>query len=173
MTWTSYHRRGEVLRTVISVADERRDGRLPTDVEGVSETFADELDLLGALQLRWHTAFAGRVERELAAQPLDLEQAVISAWHAVCDELPGVRAILDHYIEHPTDERMARALRKAVAKERITIAAMAGRGAPLDERAIPVGRRIEEAARVSYVPAPRPVPERPTLLRRIRAALAA
>jgi hypothetical protein len=173
MTWSSYHNRGEVLRRVMTVADERRDGRLPMDLEGVREKFADELDLLGALQLRWHTSFAGRVERELAAQPLDLEQAVITAWHRAADEMPGVRSILDHHIDHPLDERMARAMGKAVAKERIMIAAMAGRGAPLDEQAIPVGRRIEAAARASYVPAPRPAPSRPTLLGRIRAALAA
>ena len=33
------------------------------DVEGVGEAFADELDLLGALQLRWHTRLAGHIER--------------------------------------------------------------------------------------------------------------
>src|SRR5687768_17251284 len=58
-TWTSHHRRGEVLRRVMEAADERRDGVLPTDVDGVAETFGDSLDLLGALQLRWHTRLAG------------------------------------------------------------------------------------------------------------------
>lgn len=173
MTWKSYHNRGEVLRTVIAVADERRDGRLPMDVEGVTEKFADELDLLGALQLKWHTSLTGRIERELASQPMDLESAVIAAWHVVSDDMPGVRAILDHYTENPIDERMARAMTKAVAKEQIMIAAMAGRGAPQDTLAIPAGRRIEEAARASYVPASRTAPERTTILDRIRAALAA
>ena len=173
MTWKSYHHRGEILRAVAAIADERRDGLLPMDVDGVSESFADELDLLGALQLKWHTSFAGRIERELAAQPMDLEGAVVAAWHGVADDLPGIRAILDHYARHPSDERMARALTKAVAKERILIAAMAGRGAPQDELAIPAGARIEQLARASYVPTPRTAPERPTLLGRIRAALAA
>src|SRR4051794_39292552 len=50
MTWTSFHRRGDVLREVIAAADQRRDGLLPSDVDGVSETFTDELDLLAALQ---------------------------------------------------------------------------------------------------------------------------
>ena len=172
MTWTSYHHRGEVLRAAMAAADERRDGRLPMDIDGVREKFADELDLLGAMQLRWHTAFAGRIEHELAEQPMDLEAAVIAAWHRAADAMPGVRLVLDSYMEHPTDERMARAMTKAAAKEQIMIAAMAGRGAPLDELAIPVGRRIEEAARATYVPAP-PAPERVSLLDRIRSALAA
>jgi len=172
MTWTSYHNRGEVLRTVMAAADERRDGRLPMDIDGVREKFADELDLLGAMQLRWHTTFAGRIERELAQQPMDLEAAVIGAWHQAADEMPGVRKVLDAYIAHPTDERMAVALSKAVSKERMLIAAMAGRGAAQDELAIPAGARIESAARASYVPTPR-LPERVSLLDRIRSALAA
>ena len=77
MTWKSFHRRGEILRTVIATADASRDGVLPMDVEGVAETFGDELRLLGALQLRWHTRLAGRIERELMHQPMDLEGAVV------------------------------------------------------------------------------------------------
>ena len=61
MTWSTFHRRGEVLRGVIDAADTRRDGLLPTDVPGVPETFDDELALLGALQLRWHTRLSGRL----------------------------------------------------------------------------------------------------------------
>src|SRR5207342_3890107 len=80
MTWTSFHRRGDVLRDVIAVADERRDGVLPADVDGVSATFADDLDLLAALQLKWHTRLAGRIEREQLNQPMDLRHAVVRAW---------------------------------------------------------------------------------------------
>jgi hypothetical protein len=36
MTWTTFHHRGEVLRTVTRTADDRRDGILPMDVAGVS-----------------------------------------------------------------------------------------------------------------------------------------
>src|SRR6478735_11908545 len=96
MTWKSFHRRGEILRTVIATADRRRDGLLPMDVEGVAETFGDELSLLGALQLRWHTRLSGRIERELMNQPMDLEAAVIAAWRTAAADLPGIRAILDH-----------------------------------------------------------------------------
>ena len=76
MTWTTFHHRGEVLRTVTRTADERRDGVLPMDVTGVRETFGDELTLLAALQLRWHTRLSGHIERALLDHPTDLEQAV-------------------------------------------------------------------------------------------------
>ncbi|MDH2413992.1 hypothetical protein [Nocardioides sp. CER19] len=174
MTWTSFHNRGEILRNVIDVANARLDGRLPTDVDGVGATFDDELDLLCTLQLKWHTRLAGRIERELMAQPLDLESAVVHAWHGVADELPGVRAILDAYRAEPVDAEMAHAISKSRAKEHMLLAVMAGHASVADERAVPVGERIEERARASYVPVP---PElgagRPSLLDRIRAVLAA
>ena len=127
MTWTSFHHRGETLRAVIATANVRRDGLLPLDVAGVRETFEDELALLAALQLKWHTRLAGRIERELVAQPLDLAAAVERAWQEVADELPGVRAILDHYRAEPVDEAMAEAMAKATVKEHLLLATMAGR----------------------------------------------
>ena len=137
MTWTSFHHRGEILRTVINTADERHDGALPMDLDGVRETFADELDLLGALQLKWHTRLAGRIERELMNQPMDLEAAVVTAWHRTADELPGVRAILDRHRQRPTDDAMAEMIAKSLAKEHQLLAVMAGLGnarRPADRR---------------------------------------
>jgi hypothetical protein len=180
MTWTSFHHRGEILRTVIEVADQRRDGRLPMDVEGVVESFDGELDLLCALQLRWHTRLAGRIEHELMSQPLDLEAAVVTAWHHAADAMPGVRAILDRHRAEPRDDAMARAMATSVAKERALLAVMAGCAAVDDRRAAAVGARIEERARESYRPgraqqraSSTATDARPTLLNRIRAALAA
>lgn len=149
MTWDSFHRRGEVLRDVVATADTRRDGLLPTDVAGVTETFGDELTLLGALQLRWHTRLSGRIERELMNQPMDLEQAVISAWQGTVDELPGIHAIVDHYRAEPTSAAMAEAMAKSAAKERILLAVMAGRSSAGDPRAVRVGAQIEERARAA------------------------
>ncbi len=175
MTWTSFHRRGEVLRDVITAADRRRDGRLPLDVDGVAETFPDELSLLGALQLRWHTRLAGRIDRELMLQPLDLEAAVASAWQATADQLPGIRAVLDREAETPRSEAVARALRTAAAKEHVLLAMTAGRASVPDARAARIGAEIERHARATYVPAPAVVPaERPVgLLGRLRAVVAA
>jgi hypothetical protein len=121
MTWTTFHRRGEVLREIIAAIDSRSDGLLPMDLPGVSETFDDELTVLGALQLRWHTRLAGRIERELMVAPHDPEAAVDAAWRATTRELPGVRAVLDHYRDHPVDERMARATAVAARKERALV----------------------------------------------------
>lgn len=149
MTWKSFHRRGEILRTVITTADTRRDGLLPMDVEGVAETFGDELSLVGALSLRWHTRLAGRIERELMTQPMDLEAAVVAAWRRTADDLPGIRAILDHHRELPTDAAMADALARATAKEHVLLAVMAGRSSAADRAAARVGEQIERQARAT------------------------
>jgi hypothetical protein len=174
MTWTSFHNRGEILRSVIAAADARRDGSLPMDVEGVAETFGDELTLLGALSLRWHTRLAGRIERELMHQPMDLEAAVITAWQQTAEELPGVRAVIDHHRSAPLDAAMAEAMAKATVKERILLAVMAGRGSVQDAAAARVGAAIESKARASFRPVHRiPAPRPSGLLHRIKAALAA
>jgi hypothetical protein len=163
MTWTSHHRRADVLRDVIRTIDERTGTRpgtlpatvpatLPMDVEGVAETFGDELSLLGALQLRWHTRLAGQIERRLSDQPLDLEGAVALAWLAAADDMPGIRAVLDHHATHPTSPEMARVMALATAKEHEMLALMAGRASAPGAAAQRVGRAIELGARTSYVP---------------------
>lgn len=153
--WSTFHHRGEILRSVISTTDHRRDGILPMHVTGVAETFEDELSLLGALQLRWHTRLAGRIERELSSEPMDLQEAVIGAWRATNDELPGVRLVLDHYRAEPTDETMATAMAKATTKEHVLLATMAGVGNAQDPASAPMGLAIEELARHSSAPVPR------------------
>lgn len=174
MTWTSYRNRGETLRHVIAEADARRDGLLPWDLEGVAETFDDQLTLLGALQLRWHTRLAGRIERELMTQPMELDAAVVAAWRATADELPGIRAIIDRHRAHPLSSEMALAMTKSAAKEHVLLAVMAGRASAHDAGAAAVGARLEERARTGWVLAPVPETAHPTsLLGRLKAAFAA
>ncbi len=179
MTWTApksrtTRSRGEILRDVSEAADRRGDGVLPLDVDGVPVAFHDELDLLGALQLRWHTRLAGRIDRELARQPLDLEAAVVAAWHATADELPGTRLVVDRHRDHPLDDAMARAMATATRKERTWLAVMAGQSGLADPRAHVVGEAIEERARATHRPRPTSRRGEPrTLVSRIRAALAA
>jgi hypothetical protein len=176
MTWTTFHHRGEVLRTVTQTADARRDGILPMDVDGVSETFRDELTLLGALQLRWHTRLSGRIERELLNQPMDLDRAVIAAWHATADELSGIRAIVDHYRDEPTDDAMASAMTKSAGKEWVLLAAMAGRAGAVADDTAEAGRLLENQARETHQPATRPAsvePHHNGLLSRLKAVVAA
>jgi len=179
MTWTSFHRRGDVLRDVIAAADQRRDGTLPRDVDGVSATFADDLDLLGALQLKWHTRLAGRIEREQMSQPLDLQDAVVRAWQRTAAELPGIRAVIDEHRAHPADEATDEIMRKSAAKEHILLAVMAGQASAHDALAAAVGARIEERARMTATSLDQRSrisdhsAVRPTLLDRLRAALVA
>ncbi|GAB3068975.1 hypothetical protein [Nocardioides zeae] len=183
MTWTTYHRRGEVLSAVITAANERGDGLLPTDVEGVGAVFRDELDLLGALQLRWHTRLSGRIDGHLGRQPLDLEAAVVDAWVATAEQMPGVRAVLDRALAEGVDPEADRLLGNAVAKERMMLAAMAGRSSYDDEAAVAVGASIEHRARLAWASsagaaparagAPATAPARTTtLIDRLRSALA-
>lgn len=152
MTWTSFHRRAEVLRAVISEADARRDGHLPMHVEGVAETFRDEQTLLGALALRWHTRLAGRIEAELMGQPMDLESAVIQAWQATAAELPGVLRILEHHRARPLDDAMAAAMATSTCKEHVLLAVMSGQGSGTSTASARAGARIAERARTA-VPA--------------------
>ncbi|UDY22794.1 hypothetical protein [Nocardioides sp. Kera G14] len=177
MTWTSFHSRGEILRDVIDTADRRLDGRLPMDLDGVVEKFDGELDLLCTLQLKWHTRLAGRIERVLMEQPMDLEAGVIAAWHEVADEMPGVRAILDQHLAAPLDDTMRAAMTKAVSKEHILLAVMAGHAAVADDLAATVGARIAERARATYSPLTtadlEPDVRQPTLFERLKSVLAA
>jgi hypothetical protein len=152
MTWTTFHHRGEVLRTVIDTVDTRRDGVLPMHLAGVPETFGDELTLLGALQLRWHTRLSGHLEQAMIAQPADPDAAVVAAWHATADELPGLRAVLDRYAARSGDEHVTRALATSAAKEHLMLAAMAGRHGATPADTAAAGRRLAERARTTYTP---------------------
>jgi hypothetical protein len=140
-------RRADVLRRVVEETNARRDGVLPMDLPGVGQTFGDELALIAALQLRWHTRLSGRIEQALSEHPTDPEHAVLSAWRATAAELDGVRRVLDRYAEQPTSPEMARALRRSRHKDWTLLAAMAGRAGMNDARAVPQGRALEKQAR--------------------------
>jgi len=172
MGWNDLHRRSDVLRRLIDEADRRRDGVLPLDVPGVTETFADELDLVTALHLRWPTRLSGRIEEALGEDPAHPEPAVIEGWRRAASELSGVRAILDACLAAPATDEMAGALRRAQEKEWRLLAAMAGRAGAADHRAAVVGRRIEEDARAAYRPTVLPRQQRAEgLLDRVKAHL--
>jgi hypothetical protein len=176
MTWEAFHHRGDVLRTVIAEADARRDGNLPMDLPGVSETFRGALDVLAPLPLRWHPRLAGRIERALAGQPLDLDTAVVDAWRATAEQLPGVRAILDRHAATPPDAESARVMDTAVAKERQMMAVLAGRvsGTAVEPHGQRIGEELEARARAGWSrPAPTRTPTQPRFVDRLKAALAA
>jgi hypothetical protein len=150
MTWDAPRRRDAVLHDVMAVADTRQDGRLPwTEVAGTEDAFGTAEDLLGALQMRWHTRLSGAIERELTEQPWDLPQAVVHAWRSLCAEMPGVRAILD---AHADDEHMRRARRK----EWVLLATASGLAAMDDPAAVRIGQDVEQRARAVTVVKTRP-----------------
>jgi len=180
MTWNAFHNRGEILRQVIAVADERRDGHLPLELTGVRDNFAGDLDLLSALMLKWHARLSGNVERELMLEPMDLESAVARAWRLTSDEMPGVRAIIDRYTAQPTDHDMAAALERAQQREWLRLAGAAGVASDESGAAARAGARIEQDARALPDGSVHPVnlvPEQPapsgSLVDRIKAVLAA
>ena len=180
MTWNAFHNRGEILRQVIAVADERLDGDLPLEVPGVRDNFTGELDLLSALMLKWHARLSGNLERELMLEPLDLEAAVARAWRVASDEMPGVRAIIDRYNAQPVDRDMATALERARDREWLRLAGAAGVASDESGAAARAGARIESAARalepgtihpVDLVPEQRTTPG--SFVERLKAVLAA
>lgn len=177
MTWNAFHHRGEILQSVIDEANARRNGVLPMDLPGVRETFRDELDLLGALSLKWHARLSGNIERELMAQPLDLESAIITAWRRAAADAPGVRMVLDHYTAAPSTPEMAVAMTRAQEKEWLKLASVAGLASDESAAAARAGQRLTDAARagIAAAPAPQDVDEvvTPSLVDRIRAVLAA
>jgi hypothetical protein len=179
MTWNAFHHRGEILQTVIDTADLRQDGVLPTDLPGVVETFPDELDLIGALAMKWHARLSGNIERELMAQPIDLEAAITNAWRKSSLEAPGIRMIIDRYTESPTNPEMAAALSRAQEKEWLKLAAAAGLSSDDSAPAARAGERVTRNARIGALA---PVAAStttvdevvsPSLVDRIRAVLAA
>ena len=149
MTWNAVHHRGDVLRAVVAEAESRRDGVLPMELPGVTETFGDAHHLVAALQLRWHTRLAGSIERALLDQPDDLESAVVAAWRDAAAELAGVRMILDVQRAEPAGPATGDMLERAHRKDVVMLAVMAGLANGADPAAVRIGQRLEEQARVT------------------------
>jgi hypothetical protein len=185
MTWNAFHHRGDVLRAVVEAADQRLDGILPLDVPGTREKFADDVDLVGALSLKWHARLSGNLERAFGTEPMDLESAVARAWHTTAQQMPGVRLVLDRAVERPGSDAMAEAMRRARHAELVRLAQAAGLANDSSELAARTGERIEEQARVGLDPAAdkaareavetsaQPAADRASFVRRIKAVLAA
>jgi hypothetical protein len=175
MNWDAFHRRGDVLNAVIAELDNRRDGVTPMYLDGVEQTFRDELDLLSALSLKWHTRLSGRLERVMSEEPLDFDAAVVGAWRDTVAELPGVRIALDAALAGPEAEIVA-VLAKAQQKERELLGLWSGRVSAyqLEEYGAREGAKVEALARDGFdFPAvvEAPVQER-TFLERLKSAVA-
>ncbi len=150
MTWTTLSNRGAVLRRVVERADQRRDGLLPLDVEGVDHVFEDANALLSALLMRWNTQLAIEIERGQQSEAEDPETLVLDAWTRTAKGMPGTRLVIDHYRREPSDDVMARMVNQARLKEWEMLAVAAGLS-HADPAATQVhGARIEEAARARH-----------------------
>jgi hypothetical protein len=147
MSWTAFHSRGETLHAVVDTANANRDGILPMQVPGVTENFTDEIDLVGALLLKWHARLSGNVERALLREPMDLEAAVATAWRTTAEQLPGVRLVIDRCVESPQTPEMASAMERAREGEWVRLATAAGLASGQGPAAVAAGRRVEELAR--------------------------
>lgn len=183
------HRRGEVLRHVSDRLDqldlqdpERTTGALETalDCAGVADTFADDVDLVGALLLRWHARLSAQLERALASQPRDLPGAVSRAWATASHDLPGLRRLVDEQRDAPSTEAMRRLVERARDKERAKLAWAAGLAAGEGSAAVAAGARLERAARDRLAlragaPTPAPVATHTsaTFVQRLRALIPA
>jgi hypothetical protein len=175
MNWDAFHRRGDVLNAVIAELDSRRDGVVPMYVAGVEQTFRDELDVLSALSLKWHTRLSGRLERVMTEEPLDFEAAVIGAWRDNVAELPGVRLVLDAALADSDAEVLA-VLGKSQQKERELLGLWSGRVSAyqLEEFGAREGAKVEAKAREGFeFPAAVEAPAQTlSFLERLKAAVA-
>jgi hypothetical protein len=158
MSWKTFHNRGETLRAVVDTANERRDGLLPMSEPGVAEHFTDDLDLIGALLLKWHARLSGNLERALVLEPMDLEAAVASAWRTTAEQLPGVRLVIDQCTDHPDHPAMARAMSRAREHEWTRLAVAAGLASARGHAALEAGHRVEERARATLDVSSGPTP---------------
>ena len=154
MSWTAFHSRGETLRAVVDAANAHQDGILPMQVPGVAENFTDEIDLVGALLLKWHARLSGNIERALTREPLNLEAAVATAWRTTAELMPGVRLVIDRCMQSPATPEMAEAMARAQEAEWVRLAQAAGLANGRDHRAIEAGRRVEGLARAGTATVP-------------------
>jgi hypothetical protein len=78
--------------------------------------------------------------------------------------------VLDHHLAEPLDDAMAAAMATAVTKDRVLMAAMAGRAGTGTEDTVASGRALEERARADHRPLRAASDHRGSgLLQRIRA----
>lgn len=139
--------RASVLHAVVDTMLARRDGQIPTDIEGIDNFFDGVEDLVNALLLRWHTRLIASLERGLSDEPEDREEAVIEAWRHANWIYWGVRMVIDELTENPPTENLAEAIRMTARNDWAAMAIAAGLASGFGEPAARVGHRLELEAR--------------------------
>ncbi len=165
--------RASVLHEVIEEILIRKDGQIPTDIEGIDTFFNGIEDLANALLLRWHTRLVASLERGLADEPEDREEAVVEAWRHATWIYWGVRKVVDDLADHPPTEEVAHSVRTTAHNDWAAMAVAAGLASAFDEPAVRVGHRLElEARRRNVVEQSTARTPRPrTLLGKVKAML--
>ena len=165
--------RAGVLHQVIEEILSRKDGQIPPDIEGIDVLFDGIDDLSNALLLRWHTRLVASLERGLADEPEDREEAVIEAWRHATWIYWGVRKVIDDLADHPPTKEVAHAVRTTAHNDRAAMALAAGLASGYDEPAIRVGHRLElEARRRNLVEhSTARIPRQRTVLGKVKAIL--
>jgi hypothetical protein len=144
--------RASVLHAVIDDILARRDGQIPTNIDGLDTFFDGVGDLANALLLRWHTRLVASLERGLVDDPEDREEAVIEAWRHANWIYWGVRMVIDELQRNPPTEEVAHAVRRTARNDWAVMAIAAGLASGFDEPAARVGHRLElEARRRNHV----------------------
>lgn len=108
-SWDLVHARSASLREVVSLLDAGRS--LPQTVPG----FADQDELLQALQGIWSRRLNGRIDLALETDDQDLAVSVGHAWMLTALDLPGVRRVLDEHAERPALQPHFRIEHRAMA----------------------------------------------------------
>ena len=139
--------RASVLHAVIEEILARRDGQIPTNIDGIDTYFNDTEGLANALLLRWHTRLVASLERGLVDDPEDREEIVIEAWRHATENYRGVRKVIDDLADHPPTERVAHAVHATARNDWAAMALAAGQASGIDEPAARVGHRLEREAR--------------------------
>jgi hypothetical protein len=139
--------RASVLHAIIEDILARKDGKIPTNIDGM-DTFFDGIDdLANALLLRWHTRLVASLERGLVDDPEDREEAVIEAWRHANWIYWGVRMVIDELEQNPPTEEVAHAVHRTARNDWAVMAIAAGLASEFDEPAARVGHRLELEAR--------------------------
>lgn len=145
--------RAGVLHAVTEEILARKDGQIPTNIDGIDTFFHYTEDLADALLLRWHTLLTASLERGLTGDPEDRKESVIDAWRHATETYRGVRMVIDNLAANPPTEGVARAVRATQHNDWAAMAVAAGLASAFDEPAIRVGQRLELEARRRISPA--------------------
>jgi len=112
VTWGSYHRRQEILRLVVARAEHGELSRPWQGVPGLSVEFETDAEVLQELHHWWVRVLVAKLHGlELMGRPHQV-YAEVAAAH------PGLRVILDTYVDHP-------ALSAGLRRERDLLGAVA------------------------------------------------